>query len=156
MKMPKLLARVLVLSLSVMLIQPVYAGEYVDKMSRCLVDSTSKQDKTQLVRWMFAAISLNPDVKPLVKMTDKDRDRYNKIFADLIMRLLSDSCKTETQAAIQHEGRVAIPSSFRVLGAVAAKGLMSNGSVQTYMSGIQKYIDVEKLKKVIGGDSRKK
>jgi hypothetical protein len=124
---------------------PVQAGPYANDMAKCLVRSTTDADKGVLVRWMFSAISLNPEVTSMVNLTEQQREKYNKDFATLVMRLLTDACKQETKLAIQYEGQQAIANSFRVLGAVAARGLMSHPSVSAYMAGIDKYLDKKKL-----------
>jgi hypothetical protein len=134
-----------ILGLMTIISEPVFAGPYGDDMAKCLVKSTTDADKGTLVKWMFAAISLNPEVKSMVTLTDKQRDGYNKSFATLVMKLLTESCKKETQQAIQYEGREAIGNSFRVLGAVAARGLMSHPDVTAYIAGIDKYVDTKKL-----------
>lgn len=128
--------------------QPVFAGPYGDDMAKCLVRSTTNTDKGILVKWMFAAISLNPEVKSMVSLTKQQRDAYNKQFADLVMKLLTESCKKETQSAIQYEGKEAISNSFRVLGAVAARGLMADPAVTSYIADIDKYVDKKKLEEL--------
>ena len=120
-------------------------------MAKCLVKSTTDADKGALVQWMFAAISLNPQVKSMVTLTETQRDAYNKRFANLIMRLLTVTCKTETQDAIKNEGQVAIQNSFRILGAVAARSLMTHPAVSAYIAGTEKYMDKKKLEELKKG-----
>ena len=145
MKTLKNLVVVTALGLMAFISGPVFAGPYGNDMAKCLVSSTTDSDKGTLVRWMFAAISLNPEVKSMVNLTEKKREKYNRDFANLVMRLLTESCKKETQLAIQYEGKEAIGNSFRVLGAVAARGLMAHPAVSAYIAGIDKYIDKKKL-----------
>ena len=132
--------------------KPVFAGPYGYDMAKCLVRSTTDADKGALVQWMFAAISLNPEVKSMVTMTMMQRDAYNKRVANLIMRLLTVTCKKETQIAIKKEGQVAIPNSFRILGAVAARRLITHPAVSAYIAGTEKYMDKKKLQELKNGE----
>ena len=79
-------------------------------------------------------------------ITDKQRDGINKESAELFMRLLTVSCKEQTQKALKYEGQKAIESSFNVFGQVAMRELLSNPEVNAGMAGFEKYFDEEKLK----------
>ena len=56
----------------------VWAGPYADDLSKCLVKSTSAEDKSTLVQWMFAMSSLHPDVKKLSTVTPAKRTELNQ------------------------------------------------------------------------------
>jgi hypothetical protein len=34
---------------------PAHAGQYADQLTKCLVESTSDEDKAGLARWIFAS-----------------------------------------------------------------------------------------------------
>ncbi len=123
-----------------------FAGVYADKLSECLVDSTTTQDRITLVKWMFSAMSLHPAVRSISMVSPAQLDSANKNIAELFMRLLTKSCKDETKKALKYEGRSTIQNSFRILGQVAGRELFSNPKVLKGISGIQKYIDANKLK----------
>ncbi len=72
-----------------------HAGLYTDDLARCLVDSTSKDDRVALVRWMFVAAAAHPAVASIANVSPKDREEADKKLATLFMRLLTDSCKEE-------------------------------------------------------------
>ena len=57
------------------------AGPYGDDLARCLVRSTSPEDQTTLIQWMFAISSLNPAVKRLTSVTDAQRSDLNRQVA---------------------------------------------------------------------------
>lgn len=117
------------------------AGIYTDDLSRCLVSKTTDQDKTQLVRWIFSAVSRNPAVKDLVTLSDAQRQQSTKAVAELFQRLLLDDCHKQTVDALKYEGPVAATQSFQVLGQVAARGLMSDPAVTKDVQSLTSYVD---------------
>jgi hypothetical protein len=125
--------------------QSVYAGVYSDDLSKCLVASTTQEDRLTLVNWMFAAASLHPSVTAASPVSAEALDQVNKKMADLFMRLVTVSCKTQVEKALQYEGEVTFQTSFQVLGQVAGRELFSSPEVSAAMSGVQKHLDLEKL-----------
>jgi hypothetical protein len=89
-------------------------------------------------------------VKSLASISDAERVQLDRSVAKLMERLLTESCPTETQTAVWHEGASALKASFSVLGRVAMEGLMADPNVVGGMSGIARYVDEEKLQKVLG------
>lgn len=53
---------VVLIMASPLMLTPAHAGPYADALSKCLVESTSQRDRTELVRWFFASASLHPAV----------------------------------------------------------------------------------------------
>jgi hypothetical protein len=125
-----------------------HAGPYGDDMARCLVESTTKEDRIALVRWMFAAAASNPAVAPIAKVSPQIMDDANSSMGALVMRLLTDSCKDKTKKALTYEGPATIQLSFQVLGQVAAGEMFSSPEVRNAISGMQKHIDVKKLEEL--------
>jgi len=121
------------------------AGIYGDDMAKCLVRSTTTQDRSALVKWIFAAAASNPEVKSMVRVTERQRNKLNKAIAKLFERLLTDSCRKETQAAYKYEGRATISTSFNLLGQVAGRELFSDPNVTKSVSGLSQYIDQKKM-----------
>jgi hypothetical protein len=97
-----------------------HAGPYGDDMARCLVDSTTKDDRIALVRWMFAAAAANPAVAPIAKVSPQTMDDANSSMG------------------------------FQVLGQVAAGELFSSPEVKKAISGLQGHIDTKKLEELKG------
>ncbi len=129
----------------------VQAGPFNDKLAICLVENTSQADKTTLMRWIFGAMSRHPDVRDLTEVSQAQADQMNKAVADLFVALLADRCATETANAVKYEGASVISSSFEVLGKVAMQGLMTDASVNEYISGLDKNIEPGKLDAVLKG-----
>ena len=129
----------------------VNAGPYTDDLSKCLISSTTDADKALLVKWIFSAIALNKDVAPYVNMPVEVRTKINQDTAGLYMRLLTDSCKTQTHNAFKYEGQAAISSAFQLLGQVASQGIFNDPNVAAGMGDLTKYFDQEKLNAVLEG-----
>jgi len=121
-------------------------GPYTDELSKCLVKSTSENEKTLLVRWMFAVISLHPAVKPIVTITVAQRKQLTQQMATVVEHVLTVSCRTEAEQAVKYEGNGALETSFSVLGQAAARELFANPQVTAGVADLQKSIDGEKLK----------
>ena len=138
--------------LSLVAVTPVYAGPYADALSSCLRNSTTKQDRITFVRWMFAAMSRHPAVKNLANVSDAQLIDANRQVAALYMRLMTVACKDKARAAVDHEGKEAVNSSFQVVGQVAAQELFANPEVAKIMSSLDTYIDKKKLHAAVGLD----
>jgi hypothetical protein len=124
------------------------AGVYSDGLARCLVSHTSSQDKTQLVRWIFAIMALHPAVSDTSTVDDSERDKLNRSAGMLFERLLTNDCRNETKEALMYEGPIAMQTSFQVLGQAAVVGLMSDPKVAAGLAGFQKYLDETKLREL--------
>ena len=125
------------------------AGMYSDDLSRCLVESSSPSDKTTLVKWMFTAMALHPDVAAMASVTPQQRDSANKAAADMFVKLVTETRLTQAKNAIKYEGPGAIQQGFNVFGQVAGKELFANPNVAQSLAGLQKHIDGEKLNAVL-------
>lgn len=124
---------------------PAFAGVYTDDLSRCLVEKTSKEDKTALVQWIFVAMAQHPSVSALQKVTPDDVKLYNSKAGALFTKLLTETCVDVSKKAIKYEGAVAIQSAFQVLGQAAAGELFVHPDVTKVMSGLEEFLDSKKL-----------
>ena len=129
----------------------VRAGVYGDDLSKCLVSSTTDGDKALLMKWIFSAIALNKEVSPYVNMPTAIRAKVNQDTAGLYMRLLTDSCKSQTYEAFKYEGQAAIESAFQLLGQVASQGIFGDPAVAAGMTDLTKFFDEKKLTQVLEG-----
>lgn len=127
---------------------PASAGIYSDDMARCLVSSTTAKDKTDLVRWIFSNASLHPEVASISSLTAPRRDEIDRAAGALLERLLTESCRKQTQEALKYEGPIAMQTSFQVLGQVAMQELMSNPAVGQGFAAIGKYVSEDKIKQL--------
>jgi hypothetical protein len=108
---------------------PSMAGIYADDVTRCVVKATSDQDRLDLVRWIYAAMSLHPDLKTMANVTAEQRAQFNQTMSVLVTRLLSKDCHKETVEAIKYEGTSFLEATFGSLGEIAMRGLMANQEV---------------------------
>jgi hypothetical protein len=122
------------------------AGPFADDMAKCLVNSTSPEDRTVLVKWMFGLITLHPDLTAMSSVSTKQRDALSKSAGALFQRLLLESCRSQTQEALKNEGPQTIQYAFQVLGQVATRGLFTDSHVMEGLKDLSKYVDEEKLK----------
>lgn len=137
-------------SLALLASHSVFAGPYSDEMAKCLVTSTSEADKNFLVKWIFAAASLHPAVKSISSISEAQRNELNVKIAKLFEKLLTESCKAQTQQAVKYEGPSTIEAAFQVLGQVAGRGLFSDPGVAGYVAQLGNHVDKKKLESVIG------
>lgn len=126
------------------------AGPYSDDLAKCLVQSTTSADKNDLVKWMFVTAALHPAVKSVASVTDEERSRSNKETALMIQRLLTESCRTQTQQAIKYEGRSALQTGFQLLGQVAAREMFSDPGVSSGLADLGRHFDKQKLEAALG------
>lgn len=133
------------------LFQPksTYAGIYTDELTKCIIESTSTEELTGFVRWMFALMSIHPDVQDMATITEKKHDEANQQCAALFMRILTVSCKEQSKKAWNYEGKMSFQSSFKVLGEVAMRELLSNPKVNAGAEGFAKYLNEEKIKSAL-------
>jgi len=125
------------------------AGPYGDSLGKCLVKSTTTAEKTTLVQWVFATISLHPGVQSLASVTPEKRAQLNKDTAHLFERVLTEACRTETMEAVKYEGTGTIEMAFGLLGQVAMRELFADPKVAAGLEEFGKSVDPEKLKPVL-------
>lgn len=124
---------------------PADAGPRSDVLAKCLLRSASEDDQIQLMRWMFSVLSLHPDIRDLAAVSDEARDEITATAAALFQRLMTVDCRTEVVESLRYEGLLAFQNSFKTLGEMAARGLLSAPDVGKAMSGLGEKFDKEKL-----------
>ena len=126
------------------------AGPFSDDLGKCLVRSTTDADKNYLVKWMFASAALHPAVKSIASVSDAERTELNRNTARLVEKLLTESCRSETQQAVKNEGPGTLQASFQILGQVAGRGLFTDPAVARSMASFEDYLDKPKLEALFG------
>lgn len=121
------------------------AGPYSDDLTKCLLGSTTPQDKTVMVQWVFATLALHPDVAPLANVNATQRTDLNAKTARLFERVMTENCKTQTQAAVRNEGPAALQQSFRKFGENATRELLGNSQVAAGLGNTASLLDPMKL-----------
>jgi hypothetical protein len=129
---------------------PVWAGPATDALAVCLTDNTTGKDLKSIVLFVFGAMAAHPEFQALSNITPEKRAEFNKTFAALFTRLLTENCAEQTRAADKEGGMVAINNAFGVLSSAAmAQTINNNPQVVTAMSDFDKYVDRAKLNAVI-------
>ena len=150
----KILQRVLfiisVISIQLLANLTAHAGVYTDDLTRCIIETSTAEDRIGFVKWMFSATSRHPAVQSLSSVSEEQINEANEDVAELFMKLLTETCKEKAAKALKYEGQLAIQTSFNVLGQVAAQELFSDPNVASAISGLEKHIDVDKLKSSLG------
>ncbi len=125
--------------------KPIFAGPFEDEMAKCLVTSTNKRDKTKLIKWIFRVYGDHPEVTYLLDLSDREKMVIDKDIANIFTRLLSEDCIDETKKALDYEGENVMFNAFRILGNVAAQGIVDNPEVKKSINKFVELIDYEKL-----------
>jgi len=139
----------LLLSLAILAPQAATAGPAATALGECLKDNTSGKDRKDLARWVFISMSAHPDMRSLATVSQDAQLDSDKRMAAVLTRLLSETCPTQTRAAVEQEGQPGLFNSFKVLGEVAMLELMSNPEVTKTISGYVQHVDMAKLEKVL-------
>jgi hypothetical protein len=131
-------------ALSALFPMAAYAGPDAEKLSRCLVDNASPKDQAALVRWMFLAMSANPALDDMPKVTPAQRESQNRAMAAMFERLVLQDCRREYVAAARTDGPAAIGEAFKVMGERAASQLMSDPQAAKEIQQFAAYLDEAK------------
>ena len=126
--------------------QGAVAGQYTDDLSKCLVASTTADNRIALVKWIFFSFAAHPNVAPFVTVKPSDLDQINTEVGGLLTQLLTVSCHDKARSAVKHEGQAAMQQGFEVLFEVAGMELARDPKVQVRLQGMSKYVDENKLK----------
>ncbi|HYV17990.1 MAG TPA: hypothetical protein VFC25_03040 [Verrucomicrobiae bacterium] len=124
---------------------PAQAGQYADQLTKCLVDSTTDEDKAGLARWIFASAAQNPNVADLAAVTDEQRTEMSKSVAAIFERVLTQDCRTQFRDAKKNEGENMLSMSFGTLVQVAMGNLIDNPAVSGALGGIDKELNKQKF-----------
>lgn len=121
------------------------SGEETNKLSDCLIAATTEEDRTSLVRWVFSAMALHPAVEEIEGVSLSVREQTNREMAELLVKLLSRSCFSETRLALQSKDSQALQKGFGALGQLAATSLFFDPNVAAGLASIASYISPEDL-----------
>lgn len=124
---------------------PAHAGPSADALSQCLVQSTTEQDKADLVRWMFASEAQHPAVSELATVAPEQRTELSKTVAAVFERLLTKDCQTQFADARAHEGEKTVSVSFSILVQTALQGMIENPNVSSALSAVDDHLNKEKI-----------
>lgn len=136
---------VVVMTLAAGSTTPANAGTSGDALSQCLVQSTTEQDKNDLVRWMFASEAQHPAVAQFATVPPDQRAELSQTVAALFGRLLTQDCLAEFREARRNEGEETVSLSFNILVQTALQGLIGNPTVSSALAGVDDHLDKMKI-----------
>ena len=125
--------------------QPASAGPYADDLAKCFIQSSSSDDKTIFVQWMFGEMTLHPSVQSMSSVTDEQRNSLTQKAADYYQRLIFKDCRQQTIDALKYEGFAAMAFGGQTLGAVATREMMSNPKTQAGLAALNASLDKQKM-----------
>jgi len=126
-----------------------FAGPYSDALGKKLVSSTTRAEKALFVRWIFFAMALHPDLKEMSAISPAQREETNRAVAQMMTRMLTETCAVEAKEAVRYEGASAIEGAFNLLGQIAARELFSNPDVNAGLAELQKYFDSKAIERAL-------
>lgn len=127
-----------------------FGGLYSDALAKKMVSSTTTEEKTAFVRWMFVAMSSHPDLKDMSLITPEQRQKATRKMGEMMTRMLTVTCVVQAKEAIKYEGASAMTSSFSVFGQIAVTELLTNKEVTKAMDELGKSFDGAAVKKELG------
>ena len=117
------------------------ADVFTDDLSRCLISSTDDADKIAVMRWMFGAMSVHPELADLSSTTLSQRTAGDISMARLFKRLMMKDCRAEADRLMTVGGDSGFEAAFEVLGQSAMITLMSNDRVNEAILNYVQYLD---------------
>ncbi len=120
------------------------AGLYQDDLSRCIVAAAKAEDRTALLRWVFAAMATNPTIQDMTRVAPEQSAALSANTAKLMQRLLLVDCRKQAVDAIKYEQGGAIQQAFGTLGQIAMSDLMRDDSTAAYMGSLDQHLDKDK------------
>lgn len=147
--MRKSFARFLVATLaSVLMISPAIAGPFADALGTCLSDNTTGKERKDMARWIYVGMSAHPDMQPLSKVTDANREELDRMVATIFTRLVTENCRAQAKLAVDKEGSASFQTAFGAMGKLAMQELMTNQEVNASFMRYTKYMDSNKINAV--------
>ena len=125
--------------------KPVLSVRAQDALTRCLIESTSPDDKRVLVKWVFSVIAQHPDISTMTRIDAAQRSAIDRDAAKVFEQLLADQCAGPLRVAMKQSGTDAIGRSFQALGTSAATDMLQNPQVVSSGAGLMKHLDMQRI-----------
>lgn len=116
-----------------------------DALTRCLIESTSEDEKRILVKWVFSVIAQHPDIASMTRIDATQRTSIDRDAAAVFETLLADQCAAPLRVAMKQSGTDAIGRSFQALGTSAATDMLQNPQVVSSGAGLMKHLDMQRI-----------
>jgi hypothetical protein len=130
---------------------PTFAGPDAEALSKCLADHTTDQDRREMARWIFLAMTAHPELKDVSSESIDAKSGADKFMGELVTKLMSEDCVKETRTATLREGRSAMQFAFGSLARLAMQELMANPSVTKSVAAFEEHVDQGKIRSAFFG-----
>lgn len=134
-----------VLSAACLMAPQARAGAAGEALSQCLTDSTTPDDRRALVRWIFSAIAVHPDLKEFTTIDAAKREQIESESVAVFERLIIKDCTAQTRSALMQEGTEGFQAAFKTLGELAMGGVVEDTQVQASMAQLGERIDKQRV-----------
>lgn len=121
------------------------ASEVEDRLSECLVKTTTEADQKTVLQWTFVALSAHPDLQAYSQVSAEQRKILDQNLAQLLQRILLEQCASETKAVIQADGLQAVGNSFQQLGQITGAQILKTPEIKAQYKSVLSYLDWSKL-----------
>ena len=108
-----------------------------------MAKSVSESDQITLVTWIFSAIAMHPSIKQYANISAEQKTQVDSQVNVIVTRLLTQTCRKETVAALKYEGTGFLEKSFSALGEIAMGGLTTNPEVAAGLTSWAANMDKE-------------
>ncbi len=120
---------------------PVFAGPATDTLGTCLITAAGKADPGVLSQWMYVAMGTNPALSGLSSASAEQRQAIDAKAAAFFQKAMLTDCRPQALDALRADGPSAVEKSFQLLGAVAARQLVSDQATLGALQGVAKGFD---------------
>jgi hypothetical protein len=124
------------------------AGPLTDQLTACLADNSTGKERNDFARWIFAAMSVHPELGDLSASSPQSREEASRAMANVAMTLLTERCTALVRAAVLLEGGGALEASFSMFGRLAMQEVMADPKVTASMGEFQRFLDRGKIEAV--------
>ena len=146
--MMKNIVTIIMLSLGLTIGTPVFASSPGNEFASCLADALNGKERRNLAKWIFFAMAAHPEIKTYSSASQIDTKETDKYVGELITRLLIVDCPNELKKASK-SNPLAMQQGFELVGRVAMQELMTNQNVTKAITNYIKYVDTDKLNKIL-------
>jgi hypothetical protein len=133
-----------ILSAALVQVSPVCAGTYGDDLTRCILQSSTDEDKATVLKWTFSNFGQNPALGDLPRPSQAQADELARKVVENLERLAMVNCRKEAIAALKFESPSAIAASFGTLAETIGQTLYKNPSVAAGIVGVIRFMDRSK------------
>jgi hypothetical protein len=123
-----------------------------EDLRTCLANNTSGEDRKDLMRWVLRSLAAHPEMQVADANQVNRMEESSRRMGELVTRLLSDACATQTRTAIKAEsGAQTLELAFQSLGGLAVAELTTDAAVKQSLGQFMRYVDMARLKDVLTG-----